>query len=67
MPALLSDAARLAERSLRDHPARNTAAAIARGPYRVDQIGIPDIQAGLAELEAAGRAVERLGRWRLTG
>jgi hypothetical protein len=63
----LSDAAHFAERCLRDHPHLNTPSGIANGPYSIQQIDVPDVQRGLHELEAAGRAVERGGRWKLIG
>jgi hypothetical protein len=59
----MSDAAKLAYKSLQDHPERKTPEAIADGPYGVDQINAGDIANGLRELEAGGRAAETFGGW----
>jgi hypothetical protein len=66
-PANLSSAARMARTSLRLEPDLDTAAAIASGPFSVDQLGAEDIARGLRELAEAGLAdSEADGRWRLT-
>jgi hypothetical protein len=59
----MSDAARLAYASLRDHPELRTPEAISEGPYSVQQIGVGDIANGLRELEAGGRAAQTFGGW----
>jgi hypothetical protein len=63
----MSDAAKLAYKSLKDHPELKTPEAIAEGPYSVDQINAGDIADGLRELEAGGRAAESFGGWSILG
>ena len=67
MPDLsaFSNGARLAFKTLQDHPELNTPEAIAEGPYGVDQIDAEDVERGLAELRAAVLAVETFGDWNL--
>jgi hypothetical protein len=67
MSEQLSKPAHLALGSLHDHPHLNTAEAINTGPHSVDQIDLPQIVEGLAELEARGLARESDGAWELTG
>ena len=59
----MSDAAKLAHRSLTDHPDLKSPEAIAGGPYGVDQLNAGHIADGLRELEAGGRAAETFGGW----
>ena len=59
----MSDVAKLAHRSLTDHPDLKTPEAIADGPYGVDQFNAGDFAHGLRELKAGGRAVESFGGW----
>jgi hypothetical protein len=54
--------------SLSDHPHLDTAAAIDRGPYAIEQIDAEEIASGLAELAAMNppRVVPKMGGgWRL--
>jgi hypothetical protein len=64
--AELSEPARLALKSLCDHPHLDTPDAVAGGPYSVEEVGTPEIGEGLAELEAQGLAREEFGSWLLT-
>jgi hypothetical protein len=59
----MSGAAKLAYKSLKEHPELKTPEAIAEGPFGVDQISAGDIAEGLRELEAGGRAAETFGGW----
>lgn len=59
----MSNAAKLAYKSLRDHPHLTTPEAIANGPYSIDQLNAGDIADGLRELEVGGRAAETFGGW----
>jgi hypothetical protein len=65
--AQLSQPARIALVSLRDHPHLDTADAINTGPSSIEQIDTPQIIEGLAELEALRLAVQSPGgAWKLT-
>ena len=65
-PPPLSNAARIALMSLRDHPRRGTPEAISSGPYSIQQIDAAAVYNGLVELEAQGLAQESHGSWKLT-
>jgi hypothetical protein len=63
----LSEHAAFALRSLRDAPQYTTPDAIATGLFSVWQIGPPEVQEGLTELQGRGLAREyEPGQWELT-
>jgi hypothetical protein len=66
----ISQPARLALISLEEHPELDTAEAINRGPFSIEQIDVEEIEAGLVELAALNPAkvVQRPGGgWQLAG
>lgn len=70
MPDLtpFSDAATIAYNTLHDHPHINTAAAIACGPYGIEQVDTPEMADALAELAGAEPPIVVAtagGGWRL--
>ena len=63
VPTDLSDAAKIALKTLTEHPELGTPEQIADGPFGVDQIEAPQILEGLHQLAAHRLAVEKSGRW----